>query len=85
MSFVISSLNEDISFDVDEAYAIPKEKFKMPSQHLPANFHTDKKWEYLRNLDLKDIKAEEIDLLVGADLPEALFPSKIIKCGKDQP
>ena len=81
VSFTLTSRDGSFKYDVNEAFAIGKEQFNMPSQHLPKNFQTSEKWKYLQGLEISDIEAEDIKLLVGADIPSALLATEV-KVGK---
>ena len=81
VSFTLKSRDGSFKYDVNEAFAIAKEQFNMPSQHLPKNFQTSEKWKYLQGLEISDIEAEDIKLLVGADIPSALLATEV-KVGK---
>ena len=43
-------------FHIDGALSTEREKFNMSSQHFPLGFNSDKKWAYIQNLKLDDIK-----------------------------
>ena len=60
-------------FHIDGALPIKKEKFNMPSQHLPLGFHSDEKWAYIRNLKLDDVNPSKVTLVIGADVPAAFI------------
>ena len=48
-------------------------KLNTPSQRLPVSFKTDSKYRYLHDLKLCNVSANDVDLLIGADIPEALI------------
>ena len=81
LSFQISSIDNETKLNVTDALAIGKAKFKMPSHELPENFHTSKDWEYLKGLGIANVEADEITVLIGADLPPALLATEV-KIGK---
>ena len=85
VSFSISSTDRKCTFDVSNAYVMPRSKFNTPSQRLPTSFKTDPKYKYLHGLKLCNVSAKEVDLLIGADIPEALIATQVRRGPSGQP
>ena len=66
--------NENTSiFHINGALSIEREKFNMPSQHLPLGFNSDEKWTYMQNLKLHGINPRKITLVIVADVPKPSY------------
>ena len=85
VSFSISSTDRKCTFDVNNAYVMPRSKFNTPSQRIPTSFKTDPKYKYLHGLKLCNVSAKEVDLLIGADIPEALIATQVRRGPSGQP
>eukprot|EP00112_Aurelia_sp_Birch-Aquarium-sp1_P010042 Seg2164.6 transcript_id=Seg2164.6/GoldUCD/mRNA.D3Y31 product="hypothetical protein" protein_id=Seg2164.6/GoldUCD/D3Y31 len=85
VSFRISPTDGKCTFDVNNAYVMPRSKFNTPSQRLPTSFRIDPKYKYLHGLKLCDVSAKDVDLLIGADIPEALIASQVQREPPGQP
>ena len=83
VSFSISSTDRKCTFDVNNAYVMPRSKFNTPSQRIPTSFKTDPK--YLHGLKLCNVSAKEVDFLIGADIPEALIATQVRRGPSGQP
>ena len=68
-------------FEVKGAFIIPVEKFNMPSEKYLGLQHVN----HLKGLKLADIRAEDIKMLIGADIPEAFHQLDIISGDKGEP
>ena len=77
----ISSIINNKMFEAKGAFIIPVEKFNMPSQKYLGLQYVS----HLRGLKLADIRAEDIKVLIGADIPEVLHQLDIKSGGKGEP
>ena len=77
----ISSLANNKVFEAKGAFVIPMEKFNMPSQ----KYHGLQHARHLKSLKLADIRAEDIKILIGADVPEAFHQLDIKSGDKGEP
>ena len=68
-------------FKAKGAFIIPVEKFNMPSQKYLGLQHVS----HLKGLTLVDTRAEDIKLLIGADIPEAFHQLDIKSGDKGEP
>ena len=68
-------------FEVKGAFIIPVEKFNMPSQKYLGLQHVS----HLKGLKLAVIRAEDIKVLTGADIPEAFHKLDIKSGDKGEP
>ena len=73
----IESIDGRNLFQIKSAYVIPKSKFYVPSQHLPLYFKHNLRYAYISDLNLRNIKAADISVLLGAKIPEALIQSDV--------
>ena len=85
VEFKLSSLDEESTFHVEHAYAIIKERFKMPSQYLPKDFNENESLSHLHGLGITDVEPEDVQLLVGADTPSALWCTEVKAGSKNTP
>ena len=77
----ISSIVNNKMFKAKGAFIIPVEKFNMPSQKHLGLQHVS----HLKGLTLADTRAEDIKLLIGADIPEAFHQLDIKSGDKGEP
>ena len=87
MSFSVtaSSFKGD-TIPVTNAYSVSKDNFKLRyTQHLPAGFSDKKCFEHLKGLGLKDVNADDITLLIGADVPSAIIATEVREGPKNTP
>ena len=73
----IESIHGRNVFQVKSAYVVPKSKFYVPSQHRPLDVEHNLRYSYLSDLNLQNIKAADITVLLGANIPEALTQSDV--------
>ena len=65
-------------FEVQNAYSVSKEHFKLSyTQHLPPEFDSDERFKHLQGLGFEDVCADEISILIGADVPKAIIGTEI--------
>ena len=77
VTVAVESIDGRNVFQVKSAYVVPKSKFYVPSQHLPIDFKHNLRYSYLSHLNLRNIKAPDITVLLGANIPEALIQSDV--------
>ena len=84
-SFTASSFKGD-TISVTNAYSVSKDNFKLRyTQHLPAGFSDKECFEHLKGLGLKDVNADDITLLIGADVPSAIIAIEVREGPKNTP
>ena len=69
--------DNDKKFVNKNVLTIPKYKFFVPNQTLPNKFSEDKDYAHMHGLGLNNIKAEDIKLLLGADMGEAIVSLEV--------
>ena len=77
----ISSIINNKMFEAKGVFIIPMEKFHMPSQKYLGLQHVSN----LNGLKIADIKAENIKVLIGADIPAAFHQLHIKSGDKGKP
>ena len=87
VDFDISSKGGGDQFSVENAYVVPKDTFNMPAQPPPPVTHNGEKFTHLDGIldDLEEVKAEQISILVGADVPESLLPVEVRRGTRGEP
>ena len=81
----IVSTDGKCEFKVDSAYAVSKSNFKMPSQPCPADYKNSEIYTHLDGINLAAVDKEDITVLIGANVPEALLVKNVRRGRKDQP
>ena len=66
-------------------YATPSDKFNMPSQPRFTNWKGEGAYNHLDGIDLEAIGPEEITVLIGANVPDALLCTDVRRGGEEQP
>ena len=79
VSFAVTTASfEGETIPISNAYVVSKENFKLRyTQHLPAGFREQKCFQHLTGLGLKDINADDITILIGADVPDAILTIEV--------
>ena len=84
VSLEISSRDEEYRLKIESAYVVPPGKFHMPSQppvdHLKCDIYT-----HLDGIEVDAVKADDISILVGANVPEAFLHQEIRRGSSQQP
>ena len=52
-------------------YSIDDAEFNVPGQEVPLTSNPE--WDYIRDLDFRDIKSSQVQLLIGTDVPDVLI------------
>ena len=65
----ISSLDGSFETDVDNVYSLHEKNFNVPGQDTPVT--DDSKWNYVKDISFPDVKPEQVQVLIGADVPSA--------------
>ena len=76
----ISSIGNKM-FEAKGAFIIPVEKFNMPSQKYLGLQHVS----HLKDWKLVDVRAKDIKVLIGANVPEAFYQLHIKSGDKGEP
>lgn len=61
---------------IDGTLSAGRERSNVPSQHL-LEFHSDKRWTFIRNLEVDDINLSKITLGINVDFPGTLIQRDI--------
>ena len=80
----VSSTDGADTLKIGSAYVIPAGKFHMPSQEMPSDYDRDV-YTHLDGIELGAVEAEDITILLGANVPEAMVPLEIRRGGESQP
>lgn len=75
----ISSMDDEFSMEIRNVYSIADQMFNVPGQNVPVN--SESKWDYLRGIEFPEVRADQVEILIGADAPAALI-SKEVRCGE---
>ena len=75
VSFLISSVEEDASFPVEEAYVLPVDRFNMPARPCPPNLSD--LYTHLDGIEIASVAADEITVLIGGDVPRAHIQAEV--------
>ena len=81
----ISSLDGQFKQKITNVYSVDEQHFNIPGQALPVEFKKDKAWQTLKNLNICDVKSQDIEMLIGADIPAALLSKEIKNLGSGMP
>ena len=73
VSLDASSKDGSHRLKIESAYVVPKDKFNMPSQTRPANYGNSDIYTHLDGIDVDAVNPEDISILIGANVPEALL------------
>ena len=79
----ISSLDGSFSSEIRNVYSLQDNKFNVPGQDVPIT--SEPKWNYLRGVKFPNVKTDEIQILIGADVPDVLISSDVRKGGAGLP
>ena len=71
--------------DIESVMVVPADKFQMPSQRCPADFHNGDIYTHLDDINLETINPNDISILIGANAPDALLPEEVRRGRDDQP
>lgn len=74
VSFKISSLEDETSFDIPWAWTL--DELHTPPQEIR---NSTKKLQHLADLNLADIHPDDVGIVIGANLPEAILATEIRK------
>ena len=64
---------------IDGTLSAGRERSNVPSQHLLLEFHSDKRWTFIRNLEVDDINLSKITLGINVDFSGTLIQRDIKK------
>ena len=64
-------------------YSIDDAKFNVPGQEVPLTSNPE--WDYIRDLDFRDIESSQVQLLIGDDVPDVLISYDFRKGKKGYP
>ena len=82
VSLILSDIYNDHVVHVPTAYA--KNNFHIRSDNIPCADDIAT-WPHLRGLNIPMVESSEIMMLIGQNVPEALFQQDAIKGGKNEP
>ena len=85
VNLTIKSTDGCTSALVPSAYVIDRNKFNMPSHRLPINFRMEGRYQYLKDIKLHDIQHDDVGILIGANVPDALVTKETKKGDANQP
>ena len=85
VSLNVSSRNNEHSLSIESAYVVPPNKFNMPAQPRPPNYKDSDLYTHLDGISLDEVRPEDIAILIGANVPEALLATDVRRGNKDQP
>ena len=73
----ISSADGNFVSEVRNVYSLHENNFNVPGQHIPIT--EDPKWNYIRDLKFPEVKPDQVQVLIGADVPAALLANEVRK------
>ena len=76
----VSSRDGTYEIEVKEVYLCPSSRFNMPSRPKLSNDHDPEMFTHLDGVPLEAVAADEVSILIGADVPEAVL-HKSWRCG----
>ena len=85
VNLTIKSIDGCSSVLVPSAYVIDRNKFNMPSHLLPIYFKMEGRYQYLKDIKLHDIQHDDVGILIGANVPDALVTKETKKGEASQP
>ena len=75
--FTFSSIfDKNVKFEVDEVFIVKSSNFHLPKQSIPS-IDSDPRLKHLKGLGIMSIASDQIKVLIGADVPEALIPKEV--------
>jgi len=80
----ISLLDGRYKSKVHNVFSVDNEHFHVPGQYL-RNYYEEKRWQRIQELNIRNIRHDQIEMLIGADVPAALISSKVEKQGPGMP
>ena len=72
-------------FKVENVYSVPPSRFKMPSQPYPKEVADPDVYTHLDGVDVSAVSQSQIEILIGADVPEAFIVKEVRRGKKNQP
>ena len=85
VSLEISDRNGEVWFEVDDALTCEPGRFNMPRRPRLTGKPDSDMYKHLEGLDLQEIHADDVTILIGADVAEAHTPIEVRKGSKGQP
>ena len=83
VDLTISAVDGSYSTKVKNVYSLDDKDFNVPGQEVPVT--QDPNWDYIRDLDIRDIDSSQVQLLIGADVPDVLISHEFRKPKKGFP
>ena len=83
VNITIAAVDGTYSTKVKNVYSIGDADFNVPGQEVPLTSNPD--WDYIRDLDIRDIDSSQIQLLIGTDVPDVQISYEFRKGKKGYP
>ena len=77
VEFELTSMDGQFVCKVSGAYTLEKTNFNVPGQILPPDFGKHERWNYVKGCNIESVSKDKITLLVGADIPNALWSIEV--------
>ena len=71
VDLTIAAVDGTYSTKVKNVYSLDDSNFNVPGQEVPIT--EDKSWDYIRDLNIQDIDSSQVQILIGADVPDVLI------------
>ena len=85
LTIFVESRDGTFKSKLEDVVAMPADRFKMPAQPAPPSSRNTDLFTHLDDIELCAIEPNQIEILIGADLPEAFIVCEMRKGTKDQP
>ena len=83
VDITIAAADGTYSTNVKNVYSIDDAEFNVPGQEVPLTSNPE--WDYIRDLDFRDIDSSQVQLLIGTDVPDVLISYEFRKGKKGYP
>ena len=83
VDLTIAAVDGSYTTKVKNVYSLNDSDFNVPGQEVPIT--TDSNWDYIRDLNFQDIDSSQVQLLIGADVPDVLISHDFRKSKKGYP
>lgn len=79
----ITAIDGSYSTKLKGVYSLDDNDFNVPGQEVPIT--SESEWDYIRDLNLCDINSNQIQMLIGSNVPDVLISHEVRKARKGYP